>query len=119
MKIEKLFLNDINVETIISKINELIDTFNESEINRSEQILRFMDKIDVLNSRFTNKEHPAELLPCPFCGTSVIDPPIIRGLQKENNLPNHYIVYCSTCAAAPNHYVSTELEAIKIWNTRV
>lgn len=59
-----------------------------------------------------------ELLPCPFCGKNEIAPPHLRSEKKKHFDNLHFTVFCLNCGCCPDYCVSTEKEAIEVWNTR-
>ena len=62
-------------------------------------------------------EDLAKCLPCPFCGEF--------SEEKQNYLHltvgrhGYHAIGCSGCGCEPNFCVSTEEEAIRLWNSRV
>ncbi len=65
MKIEKLDPKELYLKgyqgiennPVVEKLNELIDAFNENEKNRSEQMVRFIDRLDKLEQKNYEKEY--------------------------------------------------------------
>lgn len=56
----------------------------------------------------TTPDHAEALLPCPFCGWTVIDPHAYDG--EDSQYKPIYNVRCEGCAATAS--------SIKDWNTR-
>ena len=52
----------------------------------------------------------AELLPCPFCGST--------GYVKKNPFTGHYSVECKTCGAKMAGVILSSTKAIDKWNRR-
>lgn len=53
-----------------------------------------------------------KLLPCPFCGgDEAVD--VVEGMRT------HYWVQCWMCSAVGGEGSATEVQAVRLWNTRV
>jgi Restriction alleviation protein Lar len=108
---------------VFNKINELIDAFNENEKNRSEQMARFVDKINsvenqigrvIKDMRAKEEEKEPAILPCPWCNNA---PEVAYSIYEET-----YTIQCRhfDCIACPQLHAElyTKQEAIDAWNKR-
>lgn len=121
MPIEKLNLIEVEKETLkhaislIKKINELIDYFNDiasEQATHCEALDNHVERLRKLENATQQKEEETELLKCPFCSNA-------GGLF--HNIYGHYIgcpnndceFDCST------DFYETKQEAINAWNKRI
>ncbi len=144
MKIEKLVFFDDGtpIGTICNKINELIDAFNLTEYNRSEQMARIIKRLcklekeaggaigcldranenmqkllDSINdgSLGIKEEKDNDILSCPFCCC------IGKVSFNKQRQSEQYNVLCPdvNCKVNPiTNYFETKEEAIDAWNQR-
>ena len=105
------------IKELREKINELIDSVNENEKNRSEQMARIVDQLHSFQNRMADiefelnnpeKKEP-KILPCPFC--------LYDEIKIKTDDEGYHFVDCGSCLAQGPVIYEVE-DAIKAWNLR-